>query len=71
MLVIRILSMLLFPLQGRGLAVQVPHDPGQSTVLSVEFFHVYRTEILPVVSRLEFDGRCFFFLLLHERSVRS
>jgi len=39
--------MWLFSLQERGRAVQVPHDPGDSTVISVKFFHVYRTEKLP------------------------
>ena len=47
MLVLRILSMLLFLFQGRGLSVRVPHDPVENTVIPLLFFHVYRTEILP------------------------
>ena len=35
--------MWLLSLQGRGLAVQVPHDLGESNFISVKFFHVYRT----------------------------
>jgi len=53
--------MWLFSLQGRGLAVQVPHDPGKSTVISVNFFRVYRTEILPSFLSWNLTARVFFF----------
>jgi hypothetical protein len=61
--------MWLFSLQGRGLAVQVPHDPAESTFISVEFVHVYRTEILPSFLSWNLMAGDFFFF--HERSVRS
>lgn len=54
--------MWLFSLQGRGLAVQVPHDPGKSTVISVNFFRVCRTEILPSFLSWNLTARVFFFL---------